>query len=152
MKKLQWRESLLFTFVLVGVIHFSLLYAQDAASTSKGSDAVEVQVPLEEQTEEIKERLKDLRELQKLIDVARTAGFTDEELQEITIERGGETINVWNFVIQEKERFKKAKKAKEAASKKKYITVKDITDDLTQKEINQISNLRESLIFSGEEE
>ncbi len=155
MKKLQWVMTISFMFLLIGVGNLTLVYPQDTSNSSSSSSVSiheKIEIPLEEQTEEIKKRLKKLRERENLIEIARQAGFTDQELQEITIEDGGETINVWNYIIQEKERFKKARKAKEEASKKRYITVKDITDDLLQKETDQVSNLRENLIFSGEEE
>ena len=122
--------------------------AQTALNRSIGATDID----LEDETEEAKLRARTLREMENLIAVAKEAGFTEEELKEITVEREGEKINVWEFIQQEKERLAMAKKAQEEAAKKRYITVQDITEDLILKESDQISNLRDNLIFSGEDE
>lgn len=107
---------------------------------------------LEDETEEAKQRADNLREMENLIRVAREAGFNEDELRDITVERDGEKINVWDFVQTEKERLALAKKEEEVAAKKRFITVNDITEDLNQRESRQISNLRDRLLFSGEDE
>lgn len=105
-----------------------------------------------DENEEAKQRSETLSEMENLIRVAREAGFTEDELREITVERDGEKINVWDFIQVEKERMALAKKEQEEAAKKRFITVSDITEDLNQRESRQISNLRDRLLFSGEEE
>lgn len=141
----------LLIFGLVGTIFFALpLGAQSQKFIlSELEDTSEM---TEKELEAAKARLKTLREYQKLIDVAKNAGFNDEELRKISVERDGETIFLLEFIEAEVRQMQKDKKEKEEASKKRYITVKDITEDLNLKESDQISNLRDTLIFSGEEE
>lgn len=93
-----------------------------------------------------------LREYQRLIDVAKAAGFTDEELRQIKIEDEGETIYLVEFVEQAIAKMKADRQQKEEELKKRYITVKDITEDLIKKESGQVSILRDTLIFNGGEE
>ncbi len=106
----------------------------------------------EEETEEEKQRRQLLREMENYLQVATDAGFTEDELKEITIERDGETIYVWDFVERERQRIQKIIEARDEARKKRYITVKDITEDLMETESRELSRLRDNLIFSGEEE
>ena len=145
MKKKTW------TLLLCGFLFFggpSVASAQNFLTPSFGQSNVDSQ----EETEAAKQRAETLREMENLIHVAREAGFNEDELREITVEREGEKINVWDFIQKEKERLARAKEEQEAAAKKRFITVKDITEDLNERDSRQISNLRDNLLFSGEEE
>ncbi|MBF0276713.1 MAG: hypothetical protein HQM13_02930 [SAR324 cluster bacterium] len=145
----SWRCNLIFfiSFLLLST-GFSLLYAQSSnisdLNTSELSD---------EEVAELKTRLKLKSDCERYIEISKKADFTQKELEEnIIIESGDESINCWTFVKNEEEKMKKDLQAKEKAEKKIYITVKDITEDLIEKESDQVSRLRDQLIFTGDKE
>ena len=144
MKKWQWALFLSCALYVISV-NFSLLPAQETSDPPLALT--------EEETEESRQRLKRRRDCERYIEVSRRADFTEEELKKnIIIQFGDESINCWDFVKAEEERMNQARKAQEEEAKKRYITVKDITEDLIKKESDQVSNLRDNLIFTGDQE
>lgn len=144
----NWPSVFVLGIALFWGVSGNVSYAQSVLNRAIGK----TNIALDDETEAAKQRAKTLREMENLLKVAKEAGFTEEEFREITVERDGEKINVWDFIQAEKARIALAKKAQEEAAKKRYITVKDITEDLIQKESAQISKLRDNLLFSGEDE
>ncbi len=87
-----------------------------------------------------------VEELIELIDRAREAGISDEELKLLEIRDGDKQINVFDY-IKEKEltRLNKEERLKELLSKK-YLTVNDIYGELIKSEPEVIQKLREELV------
>lgn len=87
-----------------------------------------------------------VEELIELIDRAREAGISDEELEQLEIRDGDKQINVFDY-IKEKEltRLNKEKRLKQLLSKK-YLTVNDIYSELIKSEPEVIQQLREELV------
>lgn len=139
------RRITFFTVVFLSISILPLFFTQ--AQTYEFGD---ISTMSEEEIEAEKQSIKRLLELEKLIKTAKSAGFTDEELQVITIERNGEKIKVWDFIKQERERMRLAKKKMMEASNKRYLTVEDITEDLIMNEGNQLKEIKNNSIFSGE--
>lgn len=131
--------SILLAFNILSIFVESTIYSQ------------EVDSGIEEPTKEDIERKKLLKELDNLIKVAKEAGFTEQEIKQITIERDGETINVWEFIQEEEKRQKSASK-KKVKFQKRYLSVRDIAKDLTKKEPKRLDELRKKLILSGEKQ
>ena len=92
-----------------------------------------------------------LTEMKNLIKVAKEAGFSEKELMEITIQRDGESINVWQFIKDEESRMQTTKK-EEVKYRDRYFTVQDISKELTSKESKKLDKLRNELILSGEKQ
>ena len=96
------------------------------------------------------QRIADLNidELKRLIQTAREAGFTDAQIQDITVEDpDGHVVKAWAY-IQEYERRKKEEEArKEAERKKVYLTPQDITAELDKKQTQEIEQLRDKLLL-----
>lgn len=103
----------------------------------------------ENQKEEKKRQLL-LREMQRLIETARMAGFSEEEIRNIKLQRNGKVYHVWSFVEEEKQRYSQQQTIPQQP--KKYLTVQDITEELIEEESESLSTIRQELFFSGEEE
>ena len=103
----------------------------------------------ENQKEEKKRQLL-LREMQRLIETARMAGFSEEEIRKIKLQRNGKVYDVWSFVEEEKQRYSQQQTISQQP--KKYLTVQDITEELIEGESESLSTIRQELFFSGEEE
>ncbi len=85
-------------------------------------------------------------ELIELIDRAREAGVSDEELKKLKIRDGDKEINVLDYIREDRlARLKKEKRLKELLSKK-YLTVNDIYGELIKSEPEVIQKLREELV------
>ncbi len=93
-----------------------------------------------------------LKEMQRYLDVAREAGFTEEELKGVTIERNGEVINVWQYIQNELERQKRLEQEQNQASNKLYLNADDVREDLRDQQPSQIRKLRQKLILTGKQE
>lgn len=93
-----------------------------------------------------RDRFYKVNELVELIDKARKAGISDEELEGLEIRDGDKQINVLDY-IEEKELAKllKEKRLKELLSKK-FLTVNDIYSELIKSEPEVIQKLREELV------
>jgi len=92
-----------------------------------------------------KNKFYDIVDLIQLIEKAREAGFTDEELKTLTIRDGDKTLYAMQY-IQEQEKLKALKlKHAEAILKKQYLTVQDILNDLIALEPKQLKQFRDEL-------
>ena len=102
--------------------------------------------------EQEQQSAKLLREMQRYLDVAREAGFTEQELKEVTIERNGEVVNVWQYIQNELTRQKKLEQEKKQSRNKLYLDADDVREDLRGEQPSQISKLRQKLTLTGRQE
>jgi hypothetical protein len=88
----------------------------------------------------------DIAELIKIIETARDAGMSDEDLKNLKLQDGDQEINVMDYIA-ELERLKKIEdqKLKEFLSKK-FLTVNDVFRELIVREPETIQKLREELV------
>lgn len=81
-----------------------------------------------------------------LIERAREAGVSEENLKKMEIRDGDKEINVFDYIAREKmEKLKKDKILKDLLSKK-FLTVNDIYSELVKSEPQVIQKLREELV------
>ena len=89
-----------------------------------------------------------VRELRRLLDVARESGFTEDEVRKITVEYNGEVINVWEFLARLEEE-KAQKEARDKAMREKpYHTVQDVFQDLEKGQPKDLEKLRKDFRFN----
>ena len=89
-----------------------------------------------------------VKELRRLLDVARESGFSEEEVRKITVEYLGEVINVWEFLATlEKQQADKLASDK-AMREKPYHTVQDVFADLEQGQSDDLKKLRKDFRFN----
>ena len=100
---------------------------------------------------EEKERKKFLAEMETLIKAAQDAGFSEQDIREITITRKGKTINVWEFLEQERLNRKREERRR-FVPRDRYLTVMDITSELQSLESRDLDTLRKKMVFVGAEE
>ncbi len=87
-------------------------------------------------------------ELRRLIDLAREAGFSEEQLRDITVEdESGTVINAYEF-LQAYDRRRKEEADRIAAEQHKvYLTPKDVMKELDKKQPQDLDQLREKMLF-----
>ena len=100
---------------------------------------------------EEKERKKFLAEMETLIKAAQDAGFSEQDIREMTITRKGKTINVWEFLEQERLKRKREERRR-FVPRDRYLTVMDITSELQSLESRELDTLRKKMVFVGAEE
>ena len=100
-----------------------------------------------------KERQKFVKEMQALLDAAQKSGFSEKQIREISVTRGGKLVHIWDFLEQEKLRQKKEALAKKKfVPRERYLTVMDIADELESSETLELDALKDRSIFMGAEE
>jgi len=100
-----------------------------------------------------KERQKFVKEMQALLDAAQKSGFSEKQIREISVTRDGKLVHVWDFLEQEKLRQKKeALTKKKFVTRKGYLTVMDIANELESSETRELDALKDRSIFVGAEE
>ena len=104
-------------------------------------------VPTAPAQEGLSEDLYDIRELERLIQIARESGFTEEEVKKITIEAEGQVINAWEFLEARRRAQKEAEEEARRLASKQYLTVKDVFDELDEKHEKDLQTLREKSVF-----
>ena len=100
---------------------------------------------------EEKERKKFFAEMETLIKAAQDAGFSEQDIREMTITRKGKTINVWEFIEQERLKRKREERRR-FVPRDRYLTVMDITSELQSLESRDLDTLRKKMVFMGAEE
>ena len=89
----------------------------------------------------------DIDELERLIEVARESGFTQEDIEKITIQDEGREINAWEF-LQKMKRMRALEREKaRAQSTKIYLTIQGILVDLAADKKDDLSTLRDESIY-----
>lgn len=97
---------------------------------------------------ESQEGFYDIEQLERLFQIARESGFTDQDIREITIEdEKGNIVNAWDYLEEIKRRRALKDKADEEKLHRLYITVQDILSDLRRREGDDLRKLREQTIF-----
>ena len=115
--------------VVTILLSCSFLYAQDSGNSNTG-----------------RRKFYSVEELIKLIEQAREAGMSEEDLKSMEIIDGDQEINVLDYIEQKRlQRLLKDKKLKELLSKN-FLTVNDIYKELIKTEPNVIQKLREELV------
>ena len=98
-----------------------------------------------------RERKQFVKELETLMTAAKGAGFGEDELKAITLDRKGKTIVVWEFLEQERIR-EKLRAGRKFKPRDRYLTVLDVTNELQSRERLQLEDLQERTVFTGTEE
>ena len=88
----------------------------------------------------------DLVELTKLIQRARDAGFSEEELKNLEIKESGRTINVNDYMNEILARRKIADEKLKAFLSKRFLTVGDVYHEMVNLEPDILTKLREELV------
>jgi hypothetical protein len=100
----------------------------------------------QEQSQQARRQFYKLNELIKIIDQAREAGMSDEDLKNLELDDGGRKINILEYMA-ELERLKALKdKELEDFLSKKFLTINDIFNELIVSEPKVIKKLREKLV------
>lgn len=87
-----------------------------------------------------------LVELTKLIQRAREAGFSEEELRNLEIIDAGRTINVTDYMNEILNRQKIADQKLKDFLGKRFLTVGDVYNEMVKLEPNILIKLREELV------
>ena len=91
----------------------------------------------------------DIDQLERLFQIARESGFSEQEIREITIEdEEGKSVNAWDYLQDVKRRRSMQDKADQEKLKKIYITVQDILSDLRRREKDDLRKLRDESVFA----
>lgn len=95
-----------------------------------------------------KKQFYNINELILIIERARNAGFTDDEIKAITLKEDltDKTINADAYIQNVQKMEAQLKKQNLVNLKKKYLTVQDIFNDLASLEQNQLKKFRDNLI------
>lgn len=90
----------------------------------------------------------DLEDLERLIQIARESGFTQEEISEITIEDNGKIINALEYLEAQKNKLRLADEIAREKAAKKYLTIQDILRELAKDTQGDIEQLRDESVFT----
>ena len=138
--------------LLPGVLLTGLLMMAPRLFTDSHTlNAQNTQEAEEAALKEEKERNKFLAEMETLIKSAHDAGFSELDIREMAITRKGKTINVWEFLEQEKLK-RKRKEQRRFVPRDRYLTVMDITSEMQSLESRNLDTLRKKMVFVGAEE
>jgi DNA-binding transcriptional MerR regulator len=97
---------------------------------------------------ESREGFYDIEQLERLFRVAREAGFSEEELKQITIEdEQGRTVNAWDYLEEVKRRRTVKDRSAQERLQKIYLTVQDVLADLRRREKEDLKELRDKSVF-----
>ena len=100
----------------------------------------------QEQSYEARRQFYTLEKLIKLIEQARDAGMSDEDLKKMELQDGDRKINILEYMAElERLRALKDKELEEFLSKK-FLTINDIFNELIVSEPKVIKKLREKLV------
>ena len=97
---------------------------------------------------ESQEGFYNVDQLERLFQIARESGFTEEDIRAITIQdEEGKAINAWDYLQEVKRRRAVRDKADQEKLQKIYITVQDILSDLRRREKDDLRKLRDETVF-----
>jgi hypothetical protein len=92
-----------------------------------------------------------VEDMQRLIEVAKEAGLTDEQIRQITLEdEFGNIINAWEYLqgIEKRQQAELARRQEEQS--RVYLTPLDVFKELRARERADLDSLRENLPFDRE--
>ena len=88
----------------------------------------------------------DLVELTKIIQRARDAGFSEEELKNLELKDAGTTINVYDYMNEILARQRIEDEKLKAFLSKRFLTVGDVYQEMVNLEPDALTKLREELV------
>jgi hypothetical protein len=92
-----------------------------------------------------------IEEVRRLIEVAKEAGLTEEQIRQITIEdEFGNVINAWDYLQQIEQRRQAELARRKAELSRVYLTPQDILKELRANERADLDALRDKLPFDRE--
>jgi hypothetical protein len=105
-------------------------------------------LPVSSQTRSSKAPRPPVQELLRLIEAARQAGLTEEQIRELTLQdEEGNSINAWEYLQAQLEQKRKLEALEHEERTKVYLTVRDVFADLRKHEAEDLNQLREQLPF-----
>lgn len=126
---------------------FGVLVLAGGAATPRAQEPP-TQADSPQTLEESQEGFYDIDQLEKLFQIARESGFSDQDIREITIEdEQGRTVNAWDYLQEVKKRRAMREKADQEKLSKIYLTVQDILSDLRKREKDDLRKLRDKTAF-----
>jgi ribosomal 50S subunit-associated protein YjgA (DUF615 family) len=104
-------------------------------------------LPVSSQTR-TKMKAPPIQELLTLIEAARQAGLTEDQIRQLTLQdEDGNSINAWDYLQSQLARKQKEEALDKEMRTKVYLTVRDVFADLRKSETQDLTNLRESLPY-----
>lgn len=146
---MNWILCGMFVFLTTGIVYGEPPHPEKTQPPSKGESPSPEK--LQQSQEEITQQ-KFVKDLQQLFDAAKISGFSEDALREMSIERNGTTIRIWDYLQREKSRQLQQEEEERRKQNKHYLTVHDITDELNENEPEQLKQLRSKLVFGGTKE
>ena len=105
-------------------------------------------LPASSQTRPNKPNRPPVQELMSLIESARQAGLTEDQIRQLTlIDEEGNSINAWDYLQSELEARRKQEALEREQRTKVYLTVRDVFADLRKNETQDLNMLREQLPY-----
>jgi hypothetical protein len=105
-------------------------------------------LPVSSQTRANKPTRPPVQELLTLIESARQAGLTEDQIRQLTlIDEEGNSINAWEYLQSELETKRKREALEREERTKVYLTVRDVFADLRKRESQDLNMLREQLPY-----
>jgi len=133
-------RTMKFALLLVSL----LLCLAHTPAFAEDPSAARVKTP--EPTLEQRTKFKNVEDLLKLIEKAREAGISDEELKKLDLNNEEGQVSVLEYI----EEFKKVKRLKDQElqdfMEKRFLTVGDIFKELVDMEPSKLKTLREELV------
>jgi len=105
-------------------------------------------LPVSSQTRANKPTRPPVQELLTLIESARQAGLTEDQVRQLTlIDEEGNSINAWDYLQSQLEAKRKQEALEREERTKVYLTVRDVFADLRKRETQDLNTLREQLPY-----
>lgn len=105
-------------------------------------------VTVSSQTRSSKAPHPPVQELLQLIEAARQAGLTEDQIRQLTLQdEEGNSINAWDYLQAQLEQKRKQEALEREERTKVYLTVRDVFADLRKGEAADLNQLREQLSY-----
>ncbi len=105
-------------------------------------------LPVSSQTRPNKPTTPPVQELLQLIEAARQAGLTEDQIRQLTlVDEEGNSINAFDYLQSQLEAKRKEEARERELRTKVYLTVRDVFADLRKGESQDLNMLREQLPY-----
>jgi len=105
-------------------------------------------LPVSSQTRSSKPPRPPVQELLQLIEAARQAGLTEDQIRQLTLQdEEGNSINAWEYLQTRLAQKRKQEALEREERTKVYLTVRDVFADLRKGEARDLDQLREQLPY-----
>jgi hypothetical protein len=105
-------------------------------------------LPVSSQSRTTKPVRPPVQELLTLIEAARQAGLTEDQIRQLTvIDEEGNSINAWDYLQSQLEAKRKQEALEREERTKVYLTVRDVFADLRKRETQDLDRLRQELPY-----